>query len=66
MPIKIDYKKCNACKICYDECPGDVIGWDEEKDIPFVKYIDECWYCGNCEIHCPRHAIDIQLPLRVF
>jgi len=47
--------------------PGRIpIGWDEEKDIPFVKYIDECWYCGNCEIHCPRHAIDIQLPLRVF
>jgi NAD-dependent dihydropyrimidine dehydrogenase PreA subunit len=25
MALRIDYKKRNACRICYEACPGDVI-----------------------------------------
>ena len=31
---KIDYKYCNGCGDCYDNCPMDVFGWDEEKQMP--------------------------------
>ena len=66
MALKIDYKKCNGCKICYEECPGDVIGLDEDKEVPVDAYPDECWYCGHCEMHCPKEAIKIILPPRFF
>ena len=66
MPPKIDYKRCNGCKICYDDCPGDIISWDEEKDLPVILYPDECWYCGNCELHCPQECINITLSPRFF
>ena len=66
MALKIDYKKCNVCRICYEDCPGDVIGWDEDKNIPFIAYPNECWYCGNCEVHCPKQAIKVSISARFF
>jgi len=66
MSIKINYSKCNACGICYNDCPMDVIAWDEEKNIPFIKYPDECCYCGNCELYCPKQAIAILLPATLY
>jgi NAD-dependent dihydropyrimidine dehydrogenase PreA subunit len=27
---KIDYEHCNKCGTCYQHCPMDVFGWDEE------------------------------------
>ena len=63
MPIKINYKKCNGCKICYDICPMDVFGWDEEKELPALDYEAECWHEGHCVIDCPRGAIDITYPV---
>ncbi len=35
---KIDFRVCNGCGTCYDICPMDVFGWDEEKQMPFVAY----------------------------
>jgi len=66
MLLKIDYSRCKACSICYRDCPMDVIGWDEEKDIPFVHYPYECCYCGNCELYCPEEAIEILLPATFY
>jgi NAD-dependent dihydropyrimidine dehydrogenase PreA subunit len=63
MPVKIDYHKCNGCRNCYTNCPLDVIGWDEEKDLPFVKYPDECQICHICEAECPTKAIKVTMPL---
>ncbi|MCK4952746.1 ferredoxin family protein [Candidatus Bathyarchaeota archaeon] len=57
--IKIDYKLCTGCKACYDECPLDVFGWNEEEDKPIILYPSECWYCGACEIDCPTKAVDV-------
>jgi len=66
MLLKIDYGKCKACGTCYDDCPMDVIGWDNEKEIPVTRYPDECCYCGNCELYCPVEAIEIMMPARFY
>jgi len=34
----------------------------EEKEIPFLKYPDECWHCGSCRQDCPEEAISIRFP----
>lgn len=62
MPVKINYRKCNACKACYSYCPSDLFGWDEERDIPYIAYPDECWYCGICKMECKQNAIELTLP----
>lgn len=63
MPAKIDYKKCIGCKICYDECPMDIITWDEENNLPVMALEEECWHCGVCWMDCPKRAIDLVLPV---
>lgn len=60
---KIDYKSCNRCGDCYKNCPMDVFGWDEEKQMPTVAYGGECSICCYCETLCPQVAIDVRIPL---
>lgn len=60
---RIDYRFCNGCGKCYEQCPMDIFGWDEEKQMPTVAYPGECWFCCFCEIMCPEVAIDVQLPV---
>jgi len=60
---RIDYRFCDGCKICYDDCPMDVFGWDDEKRMPTVAYPYECHFCGICELGCPKIAIDVELPI---
>jgi len=62
---KIDYRLCNSCGECYEYCPGDVFGWDEEQQMPTVAHPGECRACCICEIVCPEVAIDVRLPLHV-
>lgn len=62
MSIKIDYHLCKGCKSCYTECPADLFGWDEEREIPYIAYPDECWHCGVCKLECPENAIHLTLP----
>ncbi|MBI4494657.1 MAG: ferredoxin family protein [Chloroflexi bacterium] len=61
MPPIIERTRCTDCRICYRLCPGDCFGLDEAKRV-YVRYPDECWHCGACEIECPRDAIRIPLP----
>jgi len=62
-PIKIDYQTCTGCRICYNLCPMDVFGWDDELDMPTVPYPSDCWFEGVCVMECPERSIDIRLPL---
>jgi NAD-dependent dihydropyrimidine dehydrogenase PreA subunit len=62
---KIDYRLCTGCRECYEDCPMDVFGWDEEKQMPTVTYPGECRFCCDCEIVCPQVAIDVRFPLHV-
>jgi NAD-dependent dihydropyrimidine dehydrogenase PreA subunit len=60
---KIDYRFCNGCGICYEHCPMDIFGWDEEKQMPTVDYPGECSCCCFCEVMCPEVAIDVTIPV---
>jgi len=63
MPILIDENTClNKCTICDFFCPGDIIYRLEKDKPPVVKYIEECWYCGACALHCPVDAVKIIFP----
>jgi adenylylsulfate reductase subunit B len=62
---RIDYRLCSGCGECYENCPMDVFGWDEEKKRPAVAYARECRVCCVCEIVCPEVAIDVRIPLHV-
>ena len=63
---KIDFKYCKGCKKCYQECPADVFGWDDDRQLPIIQYPLECYYCSTCEIECQEEAIKLYLPLHVI
>jgi len=60
---RIDYKHCNGCGECYENCPMDVFGWDKKKKLPTIDHAVECRVCCVCEIACAERAIDVQVPL---
>jgi MinD superfamily P-loop ATPase len=60
MSLIVDEKKCDGCGFCSEVCPVDIIRlYDDGK--PYIKY-QECWYCGACEVDCPKNAITLELP----
>ena len=59
---RIDYERCNGCKICYEICPTDVFGFDEKGRVPRILYPNECNSCGACEYDCMQFAIKVVLP----
>jgi adenylylsulfate reductase, subunit B len=59
----IDYRHCTGCGNCYNDCPMDVFGWDQETKMPTAEYPGECRFCLVCELGCPEIAIDVKLPL---
>ena len=63
MSVKIIYDNCISCKACYKQCPNDVIGWDENNNIPYIAYPDECSHCGVCALECNNKAIHHIIPL---
>ena len=60
---RIDERLCTGCGECYDMCPLDIFGWDEDKKMPTVAYPGECCICCFCETVCPEVAIDVHIPL---
>ena len=63
MTSKIDYRLCTGCKICYEVCPLDIIAWDNEKELPYNAYPDECQLCFICQEECPDEAIKVKVPI---
>jgi adenylylsulfate reductase, subunit B len=59
----IDYNHCNGCGECYECCPMDVFGWDQEQKKPTLAHPAECRVCCVCETECPQVAIDVKIPL---
>ena len=58
MATIIDKNKCINCKISYDRCPEESFGLDDEGKV-YVKYPEECWLCGVCQMDCPVGAVEV-------
>ena len=56
---KIDEDLCNGCYICVDNCPTDVIRFDEGKGEAYVAYPEDCGVCFQCSDYCPTEAITV-------
>jgi adenylylsulfate reductase subunit B len=63
MPPIIIEEKCNACGICADICPTDVFSVVKKKEIPLIRYPEECWHCNSCVLDCKQEAIKLRIPL---
>jgi 6-hydroxynicotinate reductase len=49
----IDPEKCNACGLCLQDCPLEVIQWHEEK----ARVMEGCVECRTCVRVCPKQAV---------
>ena len=58
MATIINKEKCINCKICYDRCPEESFGLDDEGRV-YVQYPEECWLCGVCQMDCPVGAVEV-------
>ncbi|MBI4330639.1 MAG: ferredoxin family protein [Chloroflexi bacterium] len=57
---KIDPNLCDACGVCFDSCPCDVIRPDSGGKA-VISYPDDCQTCYLCEDDCPRRAITVSV-----
>jgi len=58
MMIKmINTDQCNACMVCVDVCPMDVLRVDEYMQLPVIRYPEDCMTCYSCELQCPKACI---------
>ncbi|MDP6176005.1 MAG: ferredoxin family protein [Rhodospirillales bacterium] len=68
MPPKVDYDKCDGCRICVELCSEDVFfgtpGLGAKKESPaVVSHPGLCWHCNWCVDLCPTDAIWLNIPL---
>lgn len=56
--IRVDIRRCSACKSCVGACPARLLSVsDEEGMIVFRAKWLRCLLCGNCRQACPAGAI---------
>ncbi|MGB9886440.1 MAG: 4Fe-4S dicluster domain-containing protein [Moorellales bacterium] len=60
MAVWIDARSCNACGVCVEICPEDILAFAGE-EVRVVRP-EECWYCGSCMMDCPTGAIAVEFP----
>jgi len=56
----LDSEKCDQCGICLLVCPMDVFRRVPDSGAFRIAYRDDCMTCYDCELECPRGAIDVQ------
>ncbi len=50
---------CKGCGICVAFCPKNVLELNEDEKV-ISSRIEDCIYCGLCELRCPDFAISVQ------
>lgn len=56
---RIDEELCNGCQLCIEDCPMDVIRFDDAKGKAYLAYPDDCCACFQCEAACPVGAMSV-------
>ena len=56
---RIDEELCSGCQICVDDCPADVIRFDEARQKAYIAYRDDCIVCLQCVTYCPMDAVSV-------
>ncbi|MCD6520422.1 MAG: 4Fe-4S binding protein [Anaerolineae bacterium] len=64
--IRINHAWCKGCYICVSVCPRDVLAidtksWQKSFHPVYVKQLERCTACRNCELFCPDLAIEVQV-----
>lgn len=57
--IKIDLKKCDACRVCVDACPKSIL--KVEKDVIVVVDPVSCTLCYECVKACPQDPSAVEV-----
>ena len=50
---------CKGCRVCVEFCPKSVLDIDGSDKI-YAKNLENCIYCGLCELRCPDLAIEVR------
>lgn len=58
MALTINPKHCKGCNICVAFCPKQVLDLDEVGKV-YIKDLDKCISCGQCELRCPDYVIKV-------
>ncbi len=69
MSILVDESVCNGCgnsreSMCERICPGDLL-YRKENGKATIRDQGACWVCAACVKVCPKHAIELRLPLQI-
>jgi len=62
--IEINADWCKGCYLCVSVCPQQVLDIDQEQWTKsfhpvYVRQIERCTACRNCEMYCPDIAIEV-------
>lgn len=50
---------CKGCRVCVTFCPKQVLDIDGSDKV-YAKNLENCIYCGLCELRCPDLAIEVR------
>ena len=62
--IVINSEWCKGCYLCVSTCPREVLDidrarWTGSFHPVYVREIERCTACRNCELLCPDLAIEV-------
>lgn len=60
--IRVDYSKCDDCKLCTEACPTNVMSAILNQD---KIVIPDCFACTVCIDSCPKKAISLSIGKRM-
>ena len=65
--ISLNYSLCTSCGLCINNCPYNVLIWQEKTfkgnnkiDIVGISDLSKCSACGRCQEICKSRAIVIK------
>lgn len=60
--LVLESHRCKGCELCVESCPRQVLALNERDKVVIVK-LEDCIFCGLCELRCPDFAIWLEKPV---